>query len=172
MPREFSYAIVLVIYICPRANAEVACDVIRSAVAQIQTQHPKDLMLISGDFNHVTLEKTLPAFHQFVDFKTRGNRTINLMYTNVKDAYSATPLPALGKGYHNLVLPRPHYTPRVRRLPTTTRSFRKWSAEAEEALKDCFENTDWDALQGSHKENMEEMVDCTMDYINFCMEKT
>lgn len=58
----------------------------------------------------------------------------------------------------------------MRRLPTTTRSFRKWSAEAEEALKDCFENTDWDALLGSHKENMEEMVDCTTDYINFCMD--
>lgn len=96
LPREFSHAIVLVIYICPHANAEVACDIIHSAVAQIQTQHP-DLMLISGDFNHVTLEKTLPAFHQFVDFKTRGNRTIDLMYANVKDAYSATPPACTGE---------------------------------------------------------------------------
>ncbi|KAI3360682.1 hypothetical protein L3Q82_002552 [Scortum barcoo] len=82
----------------------------------------------------------------------------------------ATPLPALGKADHNLVLLKPHYTPRVRRLPTTTRSFRKWSPEAEQALKDCFETTDWEALQGSHNENMEEMVDCTTDYINFCMD--
>ncbi|KAI3355422.1 hypothetical protein L3Q82_018263 [Scortum barcoo] len=59
-------------------------------------------------------------------------------------------VPALGKADHNLVLLKPHYTPRVRRLPTTTRSFRKWSPEAEQALKDCFETTDWEALQGSH----------------------
>ncbi|KAI3355420.1 hypothetical protein L3Q82_018261 [Scortum barcoo] len=79
-------------------------------------------------------------------------------------------VPALGKADHNLVLLKPHYTPRVRRLPTTTRSFRKWSPEAEQALKDCFETTDWEALQGSHNGNMEEMVDCTTDYINFCMD--
>ncbi|KAI3355419.1 hypothetical protein L3Q82_018260, partial [Scortum barcoo] len=42
--------------------------------------------------------------------------------------------------------------------------------EAEQALKDCFETTDWEALQGSHNGNMEEMVDCTTDYINFCMD--
>ncbi|KAI3356847.1 hypothetical protein L3Q82_003500 [Scortum barcoo] len=47
---------------------------------------------------------------------------------------------------------------------------RKWSPEAEQALKDCFETTDWEALQGSHNGNMEEMVDCTTDYINFCMD--
>ncbi|KAI3361562.1 hypothetical protein L3Q82_013707 [Scortum barcoo] len=29
---------------------------------------------------------------------------------------------------------------------------------------------DWEALQGSHNENMEEIVDCTTGYINFCMD--
>ncbi|KAI3360473.1 hypothetical protein L3Q82_002368 [Scortum barcoo] len=168
---EFSHAIVVVVYIPPRADAEAACDVIHSAVAKLQTQHPEALVLISGDFNHATLDNTLAAnFHQYVDCNTRGKRTLDLMYANVKDAYRATPLPALGKADHNLVLLKPHYTPRVRRLPTTTRSFRKWSPEAEQALKDCFETTDWEALQGSHNGNMEEMVDCTTDYINFCMD--
>ncbi|KAI3376464.1 hypothetical protein L3Q82_016931, partial [Scortum barcoo] len=170
LPREFSHAIVVVVYIPPRADAEAACDVIHSAVAKLQTQHPEALVLISGDFNHATLDNTLAAFHQYVDCNTRGKRTLDLMYANVKDAYRATPLPALGKADHNLVLLKPHYTPRVRRLPTTTRSFRKWSPEAEQALKDCFETTDWEALQGSHNGNMEEMVDCTTDYINFCMD--
>ncbi|KAI3364634.1 hypothetical protein L3Q82_011411 [Scortum barcoo] len=161
----------LLLFTFPRApDAEAACDVIHSAVAKLQTQHPEALVLISGDFNHATLDNTLAAFHQYVDCNTRGKRTLDLMYANVKDAYRATPLPALGKADHNLVLLKPHYTPRVRRLPTTTRSFRKWSPEAEQALKDCFETTDWEALQGSHNGNMEEMVDCTTDYINFCMD--
>lgn len=170
LPREFSHAIVLIVYIPPRADAETACDVIHSAVARVQTQHPEALVLISGDSNHVTLDNTLAAFHQYVDCNTRGKRTLDLMYANVKDAYGVSPLPALGKADHNLVLLKPHYSPKVRKLPTTTRSFRKWSPEAEQALKDCFEITDWETLQESHSGDMEEMVDCTTDYINFCMD--
>ena len=166
LPREFSHAIVLAVYIPPRADAESACDVIHSAVARLQTQHPEALVLISGDFNHATLDKTLANFHQYVDCNTRGNRTLDLLYANVKDAYSATPLPALGKADHNLVHLKPHYTPRVRKIPTTTRSFRKWSPEAEDALKDCFETTDWEELQESH--DVDVMAGCTTDYINFC----
>ncbi|XP_051780828.1 uncharacterized protein LOC127527154 [Erpetoichthys calabaricus] len=49
-------------------------------------------------------------------------------------------------------------------------TFRKWSPEAEQALRDCFGTTDWDILQGSHSENIEEVVDCTTDYINFYMD--
>ncbi|KAG2464306.1 RPAB1 protein, partial [Polypterus senegalus] len=60
-------------------------------------------------------------------------------------------LPVLGKADHDLVLLQPHYKPRVRELPTTTHSFRKWSPEANQALRDC------DILQGSHSENIEEL---------------
>ena len=74
-------------------------------------------------------------FHQFVSCPTRVNRTIYLMYANVRDAYKATPLPPLGKSVHNLVFLQPKYTSKVRRQPTTTRSFRKWSPEAKDALK-------------------------------------
>lgn len=40
---------------------------------------PKALVFISGDLNHVTLDTTLPAFTQFVDCKTEGSRTIDLL---------------------------------------------------------------------------------------------
>ena len=93
MPREFSHAIVVCVYIPTRATVEVACDTIYSVIAELQTQHPEAFIAISGDFNHVTLDSTLPAFHQFVSCPTRKNRTIDLMYANVRDAYKATPLP-------------------------------------------------------------------------------
>ena len=92
------------------------------------------------------------------------------MYTNVKDAYTATPLPPLGKSDHNLVFLHPQYTPLVRRQKHTMRSFRKWSLETEEALRDCFESTDWSVLQGSHGEDIEGVTNCTTDYLNFCMD--
>ncbi|KAK3511138.1 hypothetical protein QTP70_032095, partial [Hemibagrus guttatus] len=63
-----------------------------------------------------------------------------------------------------------HYKPKERRLPTSTCSFRKWSPETEQTLRDCFEDTDWDVLQGLHSGNIEEVVDRTTDYINFCMD--
>ncbi|KAI4888592.1 hypothetical protein NFI96_032622, partial [Prochilodus magdalenae] len=37
------------------------------------------------------------------------NRTIDLLYANVRDAYRATPLPPLGKSDHTLVFLQPQY---------------------------------------------------------------
>ena len=170
LPRELANVIAVNVYVPPRADATVACDVINDAVARLQTQHPEALVLIAGDFNHVTLETTLPAFSQYVDCYTRGNKTIDLMYANIKEAYSASPLPALGKADHNLVLLQPSYKARVRMYPITTRSFRKWTPEAEMALRDCFRTTDWDVLQGGQCGGIDEVTNCTTDYINFCMD--
>ncbi|KAI4880858.1 hypothetical protein NFI96_024792 [Prochilodus magdalenae] len=137
MPRELSHAIVVCVYIPPRAEVQAACDVIHST---------------------------------FVDCPTRKNRTIDLLYANVRDAYRATPLPPLGKSDHNLVFLQPQYKPLVLRQPTTTRSFRVWSPEAEEALKDCYDTTDWSVLLHPHGEDIEEVTHCVTDYLNFCMD--
>ncbi|KAI4905608.1 hypothetical protein NFI96_026862, partial [Prochilodus magdalenae] len=103
----------------------------------------------------------------FVDCPTRKNRTIDLLYANVRDAYRATPLPPLGKSDHNLVFLQPQYKPLVLRQPTTTRSFRVWSPEAGEALKDCYDTTDWSVLLHPHGEDIEEVTHCVTDYLNF-----
>ncbi|KAM3591227.1 uncharacterized protein V6R79_024878 [Siganus canaliculatus] len=51
----------------------------------------------------------MTSFYQFVDCPTRKNKTIDLLYANVKNAYTAS-------------------------QPTTTRSFRKWQDGDEEGL--------------------------------------
>ncbi|KAI4890783.1 hypothetical protein NFI96_007798 [Prochilodus magdalenae] len=170
MPRELSHAIAVCVYVPPRADAEIACDVIHATIARLQTQHPDAFFAISGDFNHITLDSVLTAFHQYVDCPTRKNRTIDLLYANVKDAYTATPLPPLGKSDHNLVYLQPQYKPRVRTQPITTRSFRKWSPGAEAALRDCFESTEWSVLQEPYGEDIEGITHCMTDYMNFCMD--
>ena len=58
LPREFTSAIIITVYVPPSADAAVACNVIHSAVAQMQTQHPN---VITGEFNHTSLDKTLPT---------------------------------------------------------------------------------------------------------------
>ena len=70
------------------------------------------------------------------------NRTIDLMYANVRDAYTASPLPPLGKSDHNLICLTPLYTPLVKIQPITTRSIRNRKKGDKEILRDCFETTD------------------------------
>ena len=58
------------------------------------------------------------------------------------------------------------------RQPTTTRVVRKWPPSASEALKDCFECTDWDILLGPQvnraNNDIDRAEDVVTDYINFC----
>lgn len=168
LPREFSHVILLVVYIPPSANAVLATDVTHSVVTRLQTQHPDAFIAISGDFNQVTLATTLPTFKQFVDCPTRENKTLDLLYVNVKEAYSSTALTPLGRSDHNLIHLQPLYKPLVQRLPVTIRTVRRWSREADEALQGCFESTDWDLLSDSHGEDLDDLTDCITGYINLC----
>lgn len=166
LPREFTSAILIAVYIPPSADAAVACEVISSTVAKLQTQHPDAFMVITGDFNHALLDKTLHNFQQYVDCPTRENKMLDLLYANAKDAYSATALPPpwqvgphLGKDDSQV--------PLVSRQPVRTRTVRRWTQEAAEALQDCFGSTDWDVLCGPHGEDIDNMSDCITDYIRF-----
>ncbi|KAI4885338.1 hypothetical protein NFI96_001847 [Prochilodus magdalenae] len=96
----------------------------------------------SGDFNHVTMARTLPNFTQYVDCPTREERTLDLLYANVKSQ------------------------------PVTTRTVRRWSEETSEGLQDCFETTDWTALYEPHGKDIDGLTECITDYINFCVDST
>ncbi|KAI3372979.1 hypothetical protein L3Q82_023423, partial [Scortum barcoo] len=121
LPREFTHALVVVVYVPPSANAaDAACDVLLSAVSRLQTQHPDALLLISGDFNHASPSSSLPKFTHLL----------------------------------------------------SPRTVKKWSEEAEEALKDCFNTTLWDVFSNSHGEDIDSLTHCLTDYINFCVENT
>ena len=60
LPMEFKSAIPFAVYIPPSADATVVSVTTHSSVARLQTQHPNAFIAITGDFNHVTLDKTLP----------------------------------------------------------------------------------------------------------------
>ncbi|KAK2847603.1 hypothetical protein Q5P01_010602 [Channa striata] len=156
--REFSHVIVFNVYVPPLDNAAAACELLHGAVTRLQTQHPQALLLISGDFNHASLSSTLPTFTQYVKCRTRNNKTLDLLYANVKDAYTSSPLPPLGRSDRNLVHLRPEYTPRVRRQPAQTKTVKLWTDEAYERLRDCFETTDWDTLCSSHGDDINSLT--------------
>ena len=102
LPREIPHVIIVVLYIPPSANPTSASSIVHTTISKLQTQHPSALIIISGDFNHVTLDRVLPTFKQYVSCPTREERTLDLMYANIKDAYISSSLPPLGRSDHNL----------------------------------------------------------------------
>ena len=138
LPREFSHARAVAVYIPPSANP-TAGDVTHSTIARLQTARSSALIIVSGDFNNVFIKKTILKFTQYVTCKTR-EKTLDLLYANVKDAYIATS--PLGRSDHNLVLLTTCYVPVVKRLPVTTKTVRTWTEDCYEALQGCFEVTD------------------------------
>ena len=170
LPREFTCVILVAVYIVPGTAPDAACDVISSVIARLQTQYPNSVITISGDFNNVSLSAALPTFQQFVSCSTRENKTLDLFYANIKNAYSCSALPPLGRSDHNLVLLTSTYKPIVQQQPVITKTIKTWSNEAEDALKGCFEATDWNALCQPHGDNINAMTECVTDYINFCVD--
>ncbi|KAI3369204.1 hypothetical protein L3Q82_007441 [Scortum barcoo] len=66
-----------------------------------------------------------------------------------------------------------HFYPQARgSLLSVTCTVKKWSEEAQEALKDCFNTTLWDVFSDAHGEDIDSLTHCLTDYINFCVENT
>ncbi|KAI3366512.1 hypothetical protein L3Q82_000642 [Scortum barcoo] len=145
LPREFSHVIAITTYIPPSANADAACELLHSVVAQLQTEHPQSLSP-----HHRGFQPRFPVCHSpqlppvRANCCTRDNKTLDLLYANTAGAYSSSPLPPLGRSDHNLVHLRPVYTPMVKRQPPNKRRVKQWSEEASDALRDCFDTTDWE----------------------------
>ncbi|PWA16025.1 hypothetical protein CCH79_00019348 [Gambusia affinis] len=111
LPREYFHVVVVTVYNPPSASPMMACHTIHSAVARLQTEYPTAFMVVSGDINHVTVDKTLPKFTQYVSCPTREERTLDLLCANMKDSYSSFPLLPLGRSNHKLVHLSPCYIP-------------------------------------------------------------
>ncbi|CAL9696621.1 unnamed protein product [Knipowitschia caucasica] len=163
LPREYSHVIVTAVYIPPSAKADNACESLFSTMSSLQTQHPQALFIITGDFNHASPASTLPSFTQYITFPTRGSKTLDLFFVNVKDAYTASAHPPLGRADHNIVHLRPIYEPVVRRHPAVSRVVKLWNVDTEEALRDCFDTTLWNELCDPHGEDINAMTECVTD---------
>ncbi len=93
----------MVVFIPSSASAESAGDIIHTVIAGLQTQNTSTLIIINGDFNHVSLSPVLTKFRQYVDCAVRENKILELLYVDVKGAHSSSSLPPLGESDHNLI---------------------------------------------------------------------
>ena len=60
----------------------------------------------------------------------------------------------------------------VEKTPPIKKVIRLWSEDCSEAMKNCFECTDWQELCVLHGENTDALTHCITDYINFRVENT
>lgn len=122
LQRELTVVIVTAVCIPPNANVSIALTLLLDSINKQQRAHPNGVHIIAGDFNQTDLKTALPHFFQHVKCPTRGDNTLDRVYTNIKHAYRAIPLPHLGQPDHFSMLLTPAYTP-LRRKTTLTKTF-------------------------------------------------
>ncbi|KAJ8401415.1 hypothetical protein AAFF_G00386460 [Aldrovandia affinis] len=116
---------------------------LHAAISKYHTMHPEAAFIVAGDFNHSNLKTVLPKFYQHVSCPTRGIKTLDHIYTNIKEAYRAVPLPHLGQSDHLSLFLLPKYTPLIKRIKPLTRSVKIWTEGADSELQRRLQPTDW-----------------------------
>ena len=114
--------------------AQHICDVTQKLDA-LSTDAPK---FILGDFNQCSLKQNLTAYFQNITCQTRVNRTIDLCYSSVPNAYRSTAMPPIGDADQSTV----HLVPIYRcLLKHAKRQFKVWNEYSVGRLYGCFDCT-------------------------------
>ncbi len=174
LPREFTAIVIVAVYIPPCANAKDALRELYSAISEQQTNNPDGFFIIAGDFNHANLKTVLPKFYQHVNFATRGNNTLDFVYTTVKNAYKAVPRPHLRYSDHISVMLIPAYRPLLKLAKPVQKLITIWPENATSTLQDCFQCTDWnmfkEAATYNNHTDLQEYTETVTAYIKKCMD--
>ena len=144
LPREFPAVIFTAVYIPPTANTDIATLELQDRLNRVQQRYPDAAQIIAGDFNKANLNRVMPEFIQHIIFPTRGENTLDHCYTEFKECYKATLLPAFGKSDHAAVFLVPKYIQRSRKEPPVTREVKRWTDHSVAVLQDALSNVDWD----------------------------
>ena len=110
LPRAFSCIILACIYHPPGPNSAAMRDHVINGVDSVVRKHPNCGVLITGDFNQLndTFLKTHYRYAQIVKVPTRGQSTLDKIWTNMSPVYDAPiTLSELGSSDHNIVLLKP-----------------------------------------------------------------
>ncbi|XP_034081183.1 uncharacterized protein LOC117552071 [Gymnodraco acuticeps] len=118
---------------------------------------------MAGDFNHANLKVVLPRLYQHVKYATRGDNTLDKVYTNIKGGYRAKA--HLGQSDHVSLLLIPAYSPIRKSVSTIIKTIKTWPLDATPQLQDCFENTDWVFFE---HEDLEQYTSAVLGYIKHC----
>ncbi|XP_071947377.1 uncharacterized protein [Antedon mediterranea] len=114
LPREVSEIYVCTIYCSPSQNKDHQRDLLnhlRNSIDTIRSRRNLAKVIIAGDFNSVdisSLIKHVVDLHQVVKDKTRGDKILDLIISDLKDFYMTPTIQApLGKSDHNVIIWKP-----------------------------------------------------------------
>ena len=112
LPRGTSCIIVGTIYHPPRSDDSAMLDYLITTLISLEGLYPGCGILLTGDFNHLKIQRLVAQFKmkQLVRIPTRGNNILDLIITNMHQAYdcnSVCTIPPFGLSDHNGVLLRP-----------------------------------------------------------------
>jgi hypothetical protein len=167
LPREITNIFIAAVYIPPSADKVKSLDYLYNEFHRLCLSKPNSVQLIFGDFNQCNLKSVLPNLHQYINFSTRGDNTLDHFYSNVNHAFRAVKLSPLKNSDHNMIYMKPLYKTKVEQNKTVL-SYRKiYTSESLEELKACFESTDWKMFI-DNCESLSLLVDTISSYIMFC----
>ncbi len=177
LPWEFTAIAFVTVYFPPCANAKDALCELYSTISEQQTNNPDGFFIIAGDFNHANLKTVFPKLYHHVNFSTRGNNTMDFVYTTVKNAYKAEPRPHLGYSDHISVMLTPAYRPLLKLAKPVQKQIKVWPDNSTSALQDCFQDTDWnmfkEAATYNNHTDLQEYTETVTAYIkNFTDDAT
>ena len=89
LPRGLSCIIIGSIYHPPSAHAETMINYLLEQLASIESTYLNCDFMILGDFNNLDISRIKNQFRlkQLIQFHTRGNRTLDLILTNLEQYY-------------------------------------------------------------------------------------
>lgn len=125
---------IVAVYIPPSANASKALRELHDHIGVLQNKHPEAFFVVAGDFNHVKLTDTLPRFYQHVSIATRGNNTLDRVYTNKWDSYRAVPCLHLGFSDYISIMLAPAHHPVLKANKPTQKTITVWPRGAAPGL--------------------------------------
>ncbi len=166
-PREFCSFILLSVYIPPQAHVSSALQKLADQITEAEQQHPDSVLIILGDFNKANLSRELPKYRQHITCPTRDSNILDHCYTAIKDTNHSVPRAALGLSDHCLVHLIPTYRQKLKYAKPVLRTVKRWTNEAEQDLKVCFDLTDWTVFEAAATDQ-DELTETVTSYISFC----
>ncbi len=167
-PREFCSFILVSVYNPPQASTSSALQKLADQITETEQKHPYSVLIILGDFNKANLSRELPKYRQHITCPTRDSNILDHCYTAIKDAYHSVPRAALGLSDHCLVHLIPTYRQKLKSAKPVLRTVKRWTNEAEQNLKACFDLTDWTVFEAAATD-LDELTETVTSYsFSFC----
>ena len=112
LPRGVPCLVVGSIYHPQFVDDKAMLEYLSSSLSVIEGFHPGCGLMLCGDFNRLNISRLASQFKlkQLIDKATRGDRTLDLVLTNLASLYdknSVEILPPFGLSDHNVVVLRP-----------------------------------------------------------------